>query len=211
MRKREFPRAMNSRFLIATARWPAYSFNIYPKSPLVFCDHLLQLIALDVWLSCVAWMIQLVDRRAARLLAAGALTLTAAVLLAPTRSHASCGDYVTVGSGSEHQSGPNSFSPWMPRTDDKPHSQPAPTTSPCPCRGELPSPYPRSPGPCPGCSDSVPPRPLTSRPATSPQERDWATAASTPIPPELHFHTLLQSTLSPRPDRQGADVYHPPR
>jgi hypothetical protein len=137
-------------------------------------------------------------------------TLAAGVLLAPATARAGCGDYVTFGSGRHID---QSSDKTAPAAQNGASSTGFLRDRPCqPCR-HAPATPDHGPVPCtgPNCSGSPPVLPLASGPVKTHHERDWACTALVPIEANPTFYTSPLNSASLPIERQGAEVYHPPR
>jgi hypothetical protein len=122
------------------------------------------------------------QRRQFRWLLRAALALVVGCLFAPSQARASCGDYVTVGSDSDHS---------KPNDHETPRQQP-------PCHG-------------PSCSGMPTSLPLASAPAAPIRERDWAALAFPTLLLEPCPLDVLADAAGPDAVRRGHSIFHPPR
>jgi len=125
-------------------------------------------------------------RRLHRWLLRVALALAAGCLFAPAQARASCGDYVTVGSESDHSKPNHTETPQTPK-----RQQP-------PCHG-------------PSCSGNPSSLPLASAPAAPARERDWAAIAFPTLLLEPRPLDVLAEFSDHHAVRRGGSVFHPPR
>jgi hypothetical protein len=125
-------------------------------------------------------------KRLSRLLLRVALALAVGCVFAPSQAHASCGDYVHVGSDSEQSKPSDNQTPQQPK-----RQQP-------PCHG-------------PSCSGMPSSLPLASSPSVPVREREWAALAFPTLLPEPCPLDVPADCPGPDAVRHSGSVFHPPR
>ncbi len=124
------------------------------------------------------------------------MALLVHLLLAPSLSQASCGDYVVSHPQTSDSTQPHQPPGQMPR--ERPHPTPAPDQHPAPCPGPM-------------CSDTPLPGPSTLATSVSVTVQDWGCAT-----PATFSHENAPSARLTEDDltgfaRQRQGVYRPPR